>query len=76
MDRELRKIRDGLAERSRKEAHKLWRFAWRALRHGCSPETVKMIREEADWCYHTGTAYPERIISGDAGRSFQYAFRC
>lgn len=76
MNKELRAIRESLIQKSEREAYKLWRLAWRAIAHGCKPETVAKIREEADWCYRTGTAYPERLIDSDSEYRFQYAFKC
>ena len=73
MEKELRKIRQNLIEKSEKEATKLYRLAWKAQAHGCKRETIYQIREEARWLHETGTAYPERIISPYT--QFKYAFR-
>ena len=53
----------------------MYRLAWRAVRHGCTAETVAKIREEADWCHRTGTAYPDRLVSWDVEYNFKYAFK-
>lgn len=45
MNKELMKIKEDLRQRSRREAYKLWRLAWRATEHGCSPDTIHKIRK-------------------------------
>ncbi len=75
MNKELSKIRENLRERSEKEADILWRLARRAIAHGCRLETVAKIREEADWCFRTGTTYPERLVDQNSEYRFQYAFK-
>ena len=76
MNKELMKIKEDLRQRSRREAYKLWRLAWRATEHGCSQDTIHKIREEADWCFRTGTAYPERLLTDQVRYELRYAFKC
>lgn len=75
--KELRKIRYQLKAMAELEAQKLFRLAWRAKAHGCKPETVEAIRNEARWLHETATAYPERLISleFEYEYGFKYAFR-
>ena len=73
--KELRKIRHHLEDMAEKEATKLFRFAWRAKDHGCKPETVEAIRNEARWLHETATAYPDRLIHFRFEYDFKYAFR-
>lgn len=73
--KELRKIRHHLEDMAEKEAAKLFRFAWRAKDHGCKPETVEAIRNEARWLHETATAYPDRLIRWQFEYEFKYAFR-
>ena len=61
MRKDLSKIKEELKQISEKEAQKLWRLAWKAVKHGCKAETTK-IREEANWCHTTGTTYPDRLV--------------
>lgn len=75
MRKDLRTIREELEEKSEKEAQKLYRLARRAVKHGCRQETVAEIREEANWCHNTGTAYPERLVAWDVEYNFKYAFK-
>ena len=75
MRKDLREIREELEQKAEKEAYKLYRLVWRAVRHGCTAETVAKIREEADWCHRTGTAYPDRLVSWDVEYNFKYAFK-
>ena len=76
MRKDLREIREELEQKAEKEAYKLYRLAWRAVRHGCTAETVAKIREEADWCFRTGTAYPERLLTDQVRYELRYAFKC
>lgn len=52
------------------ESNKLYRLAWRMIRHGCSEESVLKCREEASRLHDC--AYPERIL-GDI--YWDYAFK-
>ncbi len=52
------------------ESNKLYRLAWRMIRHGCSAESVLTCREEASRLHDC--AYPERIL-GDI--YWDYAFK-
>lgn len=67
---DIRAIRSQLRELAEQEATKLFRLAWRAQRHGCSPETVRAIREEARELHMSG--YPERLVDGVS--RWRYAF--
>lgn len=69
--KELRRIRQELNDMAEAEATKLYRLAWRAERHGCKPETVNAIRNEARELHMTG--YPERLL--DPFKHWQFAFR-
>lgn len=71
MNRELRAIRSQLMDMAEKEATKLYRLAWRMTEHGCSKESIRKCREEANKLHMTG--YPERII--DPFVTWEYAFR-
>lgn len=73
--KELREISDKLKEMAEKEAMRLYRLAWRAKAHGCKPETVEAIRNEARWLHETATAYPERLLRWQFEYEFKYAFR-
>lgn len=73
--KELKEIRYKLIEMAEKEATQLFRLAWRAKAHGCKPETVEAIRNEARWLHETGTAYPERLVYWKFEYDFKYAFR-
>jgi hypothetical protein len=75
MNKELKAIKNELELKSEREATKLFRLAWRAVAHGCKPETVAKIREEARWLHESGTAYPERLIAWDFEYKFRYAFK-
>lgn len=75
MMKEFRKLREELAHRSEREAMKLWRLARRAQAKGCSAKLVQAIGEEANWCYSTGTAYPERLLDDMLEYKMKYAFR-
>lgn len=73
--KELKEIRNKLIEMAEKEAMRLYRLAWRAKAHGCKPETVEAIRNEARWLHDTATAYPERLLRWQFEYEFKYAFR-
>ena len=73
--KELQRIKYQLIDMAEREAMNLYRLAWRAKDHGCKPETVKLIREEARWLQNNATAYPERLISDSFKYDFKYAFR-
>lgn len=73
--KELKEIRYKLIEMAEKEATQLFRFAWRAKAHGCKPETVEAIRNEARWLHETATAYPDRLVHWKFEYDFKYAFR-
>ena len=73
--KELREISDKLKEMAEKEAMRLYRLAWRAKAHGCKPETVEAIRNEARWLHVTATAYPDRLLRWEFEYDFKYAFR-
>ena len=74
--KELRKIREHLKEMAEKEATKLFRFAWKAQKHGCKHETVEAIRNEARWLHETAASgYPDRLIYWKFEYDFKYAFR-
>lgn len=68
---DLRRIRSELCEIAEKEATYLYRLAWRMQRHGCSAESIRKVREEANELHMT--AYPERLI--DWTVKWEYAFR-
>lgn len=73
--KELREISNKLKEMAEKEASQLFRLAWRAKAHGCKPETVEAIRNEARWLHETATAYPDRLLRWEFEYDFKYAFR-
>lgn len=73
--KELNAIKERLKEMAEQEATKLFRLAWRAKAHGCKPETVEAIRNEARWLHETGTAYPDRLVHWKFEYEFKYAFR-
>lgn len=73
--KELERIRYELIEMAEKEATQLFRFVRRAENHGCKPETVEAIREEAWWLLTEAIAYPERLIADEFKYDFKYAFR-
>ena len=73
--KELKEIRYKLIEMAEKEATQLFRLAWRAKAHGCKPETVEAIRNEARWLHVTATAYPDRLLRWEFEYDFKYAFR-
>lgn len=73
--KELEEIRWRLKEKAEKEAHRLWRIARRAWKHGCSKELIREIREEARWLHGTAQAYPERMLDWEFEYKFKYAFR-
>lgn len=73
--KELREISNKLKEMAEKEASQLFRLAWRANAHGCKPETVEAIRNEARWLHETATAYPDRLLRWEFEYDFKYAFR-
>lgn len=68
---DLRRIRYELKEIAEKEATYLYRLAWRMRRHGCNPENIQKVVEEANALHMTG--YPERLI--DVSVRWDYAFR-
>ena len=58
-----------------KEATKLYRLAWRAQAHGCKPETVAAIREEARFLEsHSFDA--AWMFEWDTKYTTTYMFRC
>lgn len=73
---ELKEIRQKLEDMAEKEAQRLFRLAWRAKAHRCSPETIEKIREEARWLHVTGTAYPDRLLRWEFEYEMKYAFKC
>lgn len=73
--KELKAIRNMLIEMAEKETTQLFRLAWRAKNHGCKPETVEAIQNEARWLHDTATAYPERLLRWQFEYDFKYAFR-
>lgn len=73
--KELEAIRNQLIEKADKEAHRLWRIARRAWKHGCSQQLINAIREEANWLHTTAKAHPERLLEWDFEYKFKYAFR-
>lgn len=73
--KELKEIRYKLEEMAEKEASQLFRLAWRAKAHGCKPETVEAIRNEARWLHVTATAYPDILLRWEFEYDFKYAFR-
>lgn len=68
---DLRRIRNELREIAEKEATYLYRLAWRMQKHGCSAESIRKVREEANALHMTG--YPERLIDGSV--KWEYAFK-
>ena len=48
----------------------------RTAAHGCRPETVEKIREEAQWLHETATAYPDRLLRRQFEYEMKYAFKC
>ena len=72
---ELKRIHYELIEKAKQEAFKLWRLARKARKHGVSESTIQAIRDEADYCYRTLTAYPERMIAWDFEYKMKYAFK-
>ncbi len=75
MNRELKQMKDHLADMAENETYKLWRMARNLIKRGGSWETVNAIREEANWLYDIARAYPERLIMLDAENKFKYAFK-
>lgn len=74
--KELKAIRRKLKDMAEKEAKRLFRLAWRAQAHGCRPQTVEKIREEARWLHETATAYPDRLLRWQFEYEMKYAFKC
>lgn len=74
MTKELQKMFDDLREMAQKEAYILWRLAWRAKAHGCQPETVEAIRDEAWAMYNEYTVYPSRLLEDQTKHRLKYAF--
>lgn len=72
---ELKRIHYELIEKAKQEAFKLWRLARKASKCGVSQATIQAIRDEADYCYRTLTAYPERMIAWDFEYKMKYAFK-
>ena len=70
MRSDLRSIRSQLIEIAEKEATYLYRLAWRMEAHGCKPENIRKVREEARQLHMTG--YPENLI---ADSYWEYAFK-
>lgn len=68
-------IRQELIDMAEREASFLWRMARKAKEHGCSPELVAGIREEAFWCHTTAKAYPDRLIYRKRDCDMKYAFK-
>lgn len=75
MNKQLKQIKDQLANMAEKEATQLFRLAWRAHAHECKKETVDRIREEACWLHGTGVTYPERLLDYNFEHNFEYAFK-
>lgn len=73
--REIKRMREELKHKAEREAMKLWRLARRAEKHGVAAEIVRTIRDEADYCHRTLTAYPERVLSWRIEYDTKYAFR-
>lgn len=73
--KELEAIRDQLTEKADKEAHRLWRIARKARKHGCSQQLINAIRKEAYWLHTAAKAYPERLLDWEFEYKFKYAFR-
>lgn len=73
--RKLLQIRKELIKMAGSEAICLWRMAREAQNHGCSDRLVEQIREEADWCYTTATAYPERLLCPEIMDRKKFAFK-
>ena len=71
----LEQMKAELEVMAEREAIKLWRIARRAQKHGCSNELVQAIREEANWLYTTGQAYPDRLLDWKFEYEFKYAFK-
>ena len=74
--KELKAIRLYLNDMAVKDAYWLFRLAWRALAHGCWPQKVEKIREEARWLHETATAYPDRLLRWQFEYEMKYAFKC
>ena len=74
LNKDLMEIRRTLVDMAEKEATKLYRLARNLQKRGGSAEVIARIREEAFELHMS--AYPERLIAGDARYRFQYAFRC
>lgn len=74
--KELKAIGRQLKAMAEKEAQKIFRLARRAAAHGCRPETVEKIREEARWLHETATAYPDRLLRWQFEYEMKYAFKC
>lgn len=72
---ELNRIHQELVQMVEREAYHLWRLARKAEEHGVSRKTVAAIREEADYCYRTLTASPDRLIEWDFQQKMKYAFK-
>ena len=68
---DLQRIRNELKEIAEKEATYLYRLAWRMTKHGCKPESIVKVREEARALHMTG--YPERLV--DSETRWVYAFK-
>ena len=45
---DMRELNDLLSEKCEAEATKLYRLAWRMVKHGCSQQSINNCREEAD----------------------------
>ncbi len=74
MTKRLQEINDELREMAEREAYNLYRLAWRAKAHGCKPETVEAIREEARRMYSSITSNPGWLLDWKAKSQFKYAF--
>ena len=71
MRKDILEIRYSLTDIAEKEATYLYRLAWRMTAHGCKPENIAEVREEANTLHMM--SYPERLL--DPFKRWEYAFR-
>lgn len=70
--KDIRGINDELVAICEAEATKLYRLAWRMVRHGCSEESVRKCREEAEALHML--SFPWQVLN--PFNVWTYAFQC
>lgn len=71
---DMRNIEDELREKCENEATKLYRLAWRMIRHGCSSESVEKCRNEARALHRVGGMALWEVLNPFV--CWEYAFKC